>query len=250
MSEPIEDYLDSLYPRLPRNPSRARRVLAETEAHLRDAADAAVAAGAERADAERAAVARFGTPTTVAPPPGARTVTAALGGLGMRLLSIGLLAVGASGLLALGMNAILGRSFVGGIATRASAATCRHVLAVQPSAHSCARALTLENADDAVSLRILAGLIGMLLLAAGLGWRHYRGRAAAMLVPPLASSAVGAAVFGSAAAVLIGESVSLASAGGRSGVGYYLSGGLAALAVAVGYGAGLLRELRAETVAA
>jgi len=61
---PIAVYLDDLG-RLLRRGTR-RRVLSEVRGHLLDAADACRARGAAPLDAERRAVARFGTPAEVA----------------------------------------------------------------------------------------------------------------------------------------------------------------------------------------
>ncbi len=62
----IETYLRELERALPGPAGRKRRILAETRAHLEDASAAAMGAGADRAAAEAAAVARFGTPRAVA----------------------------------------------------------------------------------------------------------------------------------------------------------------------------------------
>ena len=67
MSGPIDTYLDELVSLLStRRPRQLRSLLAESEAHLRDDADAGAAAGLTRDDAEVAAVARFGPADLVA----------------------------------------------------------------------------------------------------------------------------------------------------------------------------------------
>ena len=86
------------------------------------------------------------------------------------LASIGLLAIGLSGLVAQAMNAALGPRFVGAIpgAARFTAATCRSWLADNPGAQRLADAAAaiLETSGDAVRLRLLAGIAGLDLLVA------------------------------------------------------------------------------------
>jgi hypothetical protein len=65
MSE-IERYLDELFDRLAGTGAAGRRLLAETEEHLRDAAADGVAAGLDEARAEAEAVRRFGSPGAIA----------------------------------------------------------------------------------------------------------------------------------------------------------------------------------------
>jgi hypothetical protein len=169
-SQPIDVFLDDLYRRLRGNPRTARRLLAEAEAHLRDSAAALQATGMDAASAEREAVDRFGTPAEIAAQ-SAGAVSRRLGALaraGVLLGGIGLVAVGVSGGIAALMNAVSGRDFVGALHQTYPGAACRHFLAVQPSAGDCAHAAILENSDDAVILRLLAGLAGLLLLA--LAW--------------------------------------------------------------------------------
>jgi hypothetical protein len=83
----IDEYLAELGRLLPRR--RRRRVLAETEEHLHDAARACRREGLDHRAAERLAVERFGTPESVA-----REVAAAYAIVEVRLAS--LLAVGAA----------------------------------------------------------------------------------------------------------------------------------------------------------
>lgn len=56
----IDAYLTSFARSLAVPPRRRPRVLAETEGHLRDIAETAMASGVPRSDAERRAIARFG----------------------------------------------------------------------------------------------------------------------------------------------------------------------------------------------
>ncbi|HEX8630430.1 MAG TPA: permease prefix domain 1-containing protein, partial [Catenuloplanes sp.] len=62
----LERYLDEMFDRLAGTGAAGRRVLAETEDHLRAAIDEATAAGIPPEQAERQAVSRFGSPRMVA----------------------------------------------------------------------------------------------------------------------------------------------------------------------------------------
>jgi hypothetical protein len=62
----VERYLDEMFDRLAGTGAAGRRALAETEDHLRLAVADGMSAGLSAADAEREAVARFGTPASVA----------------------------------------------------------------------------------------------------------------------------------------------------------------------------------------
>ena len=65
---PIGFYLDDLFEATRALPPRdARYLLAETEAHLRDSADAAMADGAQSYEAELGALAAFGTVDDLVP---------------------------------------------------------------------------------------------------------------------------------------------------------------------------------------
>ena len=103
-SDLIEGYLDRLLTHLRGSAHDVRRILSETEEHLRDATAELVAAGASEEEAQRLAVERFGHPRTVArrfsarlapvPPAG---VAAELARAAVLLGGVGLVAIGASG---------------------------------------------------------------------------------------------------------------------------------------------------------
>ena len=169
----VEAYLDQLYARLRGSPRQGRRLLAEAEDHLRQGVEEGLAGGLSLREAQEHAISSFGSVRAVVRAHDTRLrrlpSTAVLADLvmsGWKLSSVGLLAVGASGLVAAAMNAIFGRPFVGA-AVRGStlpAASCRYWLSNWPGAHSCAQAYLLESSSDAVSLRVAAGLLGLLLL--------------------------------------------------------------------------------------
>jgi hypothetical protein len=248
-STPIDDYLDQLFVRLRGTPRHARRVLAETEEHLRDSAAAQRDRGVPHAEAERQAIAAFGPVDLVATIPAPRVpyrrIVAAAVASAWSLTAAGLIAIGLSGLIAAVMNASLGRAFVGGdsIGGSYSAAACRHVLQLWPDARNCAQASVLENSADAVSLRGLAGIAGVVLGLLYLLWRR-RHPGPAIALPVALPPAVAVTVFGSAATLLLGQSADLARLGRHDGIGFYLSGGLVALVATLIYGVRLVQALR------
>ncbi len=154
----VEEYLDRLYAALRTKPREARRVLAEAEDHLREAVAEGLAAGLSERAAQEHAVSSFGSVRAVVRAHDARLrrlpTLAVLRDVLMaawQLGAIGLVAVGASGLIAAAMNALFGRRFVGGSPStiRYSAADCQHWLAIWTHAHSCAQAAMLENSSEA-----------------------------------------------------------------------------------------------------
>lgn len=215
-------------------------VLAEAEDHLRESVAAGLAVGMSEREAQEAAISSFGMVRTVV-----RAHHTSKGQMAIDLIMaawklawMGMLAVAVSGVVALGMNALLGRSFVGAApaGTRFAAAQCRYWMLNWPGAHTCARAAMLESSSDAVSLRVLTGgVAGLVLLAGYLVARQVYRRRAVSVLPrgffPLAAIAV----FGFGAAALGVAAVTGVPLGAQSGPGFYLSGSLAALAVAAGY---------------
>ena len=242
----IEEYLDLLYAELRAMPQEGRRILAEAEDHLREGVAEGLAAGMTEREAAEHAISSFGSVRAVVRAhhrrrPAALTALASLAAAAWKLAATGLLAVGASGLVAAVMNAALGREFVGGppTATGLPAAACRYYLANWPSARTCGQAWMLESASDAVTLRVLAGLAGLVMLAGYLAARRRVPRA----LPDGFVPAVAVTLFGTAGAALAWLSVAGPVRGGAGGPGSYLSGAIAALAVAAGFALPLRRTL-------
>jgi vacuolar-type H+-ATPase subunit H len=246
----IEDYLDQLYARLRCAPRAARRILAEAEDHLREAVSDGLAAGLTQAEAQEQAVSSFGSVRAVVRahderlrrPTAAvlRDVILAV----WRLGAIGLVAVGASGLIAGLMNALFGRSFVGGApgAARYPVADCQRWLSLWPHAHSCAQAVMLENSSDAVSLRLVAGVLGVATLAT----YHLARRRSRDLLPDSFTPTVAMTLFGAAGLVLAAISVDgtvRSGLGTAAGAGFYASGAIVALVLALRYARQLHRSI-------
>jgi hypothetical protein len=254
MSDVVEDYLDELYSKLRGSPRQARRLLAEAEDHLRQGVDEGLAGGLTLQEAQEHAVSSFGSVRAVVRAHDSRLRrvpgTAVLADLVMaawKLGSVGLLAVGASGLVVAAMNVLFGRSFVAALSPgiRLPAASCRHWLSIWPSAHSCAQAYTMEASSDAVSLRVAAGLLGLLLLG-GYCLAKRRGWSPGVL-PDGFTPTIAVTVFGLASLALAWPAAvnggGLVVVGGITGPGWYLSGAIVALAMAAGYGLKLQRTL-------
>jgi hypothetical protein len=238
----VQRYLDDLFTSLRGRPRACRRLLAETEAHLLDALDAGVAEGLSHDDAAERAVAQFGPPTTLigAGLPVTAAVTRMLRPLllaGAGLAAAGMLAVGASGVIAGLFRATLGDRFVSGDLPGVSytAARCADFFEYAPSARTCLDAAASHHADEVVINRVAIGVLGLIALAAYLMMRRRWGgivRADGSL-PAGFAPGIGTALFGLAAAVLSLASFSALLVGRIDGGGQYLSAALVATAAAV-----------------
>lgn len=237
--ELVERYLDELYTSL-RAPARhARRVLAEAEAHLHDAIDDRVAAGMTAADAERSALADFGPVTDfarackrVSSRERAMAMLAELRVPALFLVGLGFLAIGLSGVIDRVLSSAFGPQFVFGdpAGTTYASSDCQHWLSLHPQAANCAQAYLAEARDDALSQRLVVGVLGVLILAGLLWWRRVRARPLGL--PPLLVSVVPAAVFGTAGALFAGYGVDRAVTAGAHGPGDFLSAGGICLVIA------------------
>jgi len=167
-----------------------------------------------RVEAEREAVRRFG-PTSHLTRASWRRSFGALVTEKLRATILlggsGLVAIGLSGGVVAAMNALFNRSFVGGTT----------VLGTGGSTDA-------ETAHDAVVLRVLAGVVGLLVLAGYAVLRRYT--KPAIVLPDGLVDALGAAAFAAAAVVLTGASVDRAVTGtGGHGVGFFVSCALVSL---------------------
>lgn len=257
----VDAYLDQLADALVLRGRSVRRILAETEDHLREAAADGERRGLDPAHAEQEAVERFGPPTTVA----RRFATAEnrlpAGLVWSTLLSlalvagVGLVAIGVSGGVAAAMGAVAGKPFVAADAPGVAYTPerCAEYRALVPRAVSCEQAALDHHYDEVVGYRLDAGVLGLLVLA---GWwfvcrrRVNSGRGAAL--PATYTALGGAVLFGVAALGMLGLGAMQAAFAHNSGEGQLLSGGAVALVVAAGFGLWLLRSMRSpvEPVAA
>lgn len=246
----VAEYLDELRARL-RTPDAAL-VLAEAEDHLRESVAAGLAIGMSELEAEEAAISAFGSVRAVVRAHSLRKgrVAAGLVLAALKLGWTGTFAVAASGFVALAMNRLFGRGFVGGASagTRFAPAQCQHWLSIWHGAHSCAQAAMLEASSDAVSLRVIGGGIGGLaLLGAYLLALRYVRRGGLPVLPRALFPLAAAAAFAAGALVLVVCTFTggpLGPLGAPAGPGGYLSGALVALGLALGFGARARRLLR------
>lgn len=228
----------------------AELVLAEAEDHLRESVAAGLAIGMTEAAAQEAAISAFG-PVRAVVRAHRRTRLQLAGDLVLAAWKLGwtgMFAIAGSGLVALAMDHLLGRRFVGQAPPGYSfpAAKCQYWLSTWPSAHTCAEAAMLENSSDAVSLRVFGGAVGGLVLLAGyLVARAIWRRRAVPALPGGFFPAAAVAVFGLGAVVLALITLTGSQIGVPTGPGAYLSGALVALAVAAAYAPAARRALRA-----
>jgi hypothetical protein len=253
--DPIEIYLDQVADAAVTGGSRLRRLLTESEAHLRESADALVAGGMDARGAAEQAVARFGAPGLVSADLRTRpsAVVVELARATWLLGGIGLAAVGASGLFAWLLQGVAGASFLAGDGTGIAytPARCADFLTYFPGAASCEAAAALHHADEIVTYRVALGAVGLSLLVAYAARRRITGRQdrSGWRLPPVATPAVAAVVFAGAAAVLLLGTVGLWVGEARhgvapTGIGGMLSGGVVSLAAAAASVAVVGRRLR------
>jgi hypothetical protein len=253
MSDPVEDYLDQLYAGLRTTPREARRIIAEAEDHLREATAAGIEAGLSEQQAQEAAISSFGSVRAVTRAHARRIPPLAVfGELAMaawKLTSIAVLAVAGSGLVAFVMNQVAGPQFVGGNAAGASGlsgAACRHWMSLWPHVQYCGQAAVLENSSDAVTLRLLTLIPGLVLFEGYLLARRYQRKRGwrADLLPDAFVPTVAACLFGGLTAGLVLLAVAAPpTATETGGPGSFLSAAIVTLLVAIGFVPALRRAL-------
>ncbi|MEP7089525.1 MAG: hypothetical protein ABI776_05390 [Nocardioidaceae bacterium] len=238
----IDAYLDELAVRLRIGPARVRRLLAEAEEHLREAAARDVAAGTDQQLAEHRAVERFGTPRQVAAAANGSTVSL-LGPLaqgGAHLAAVASVTVLAGSLLAHLVAAVTSTTSAFGLPRGAlpSPARIGQWVAAQPGVHDWHAAAASENADDTLILRggfALVCLVGALVIL-----RVGRRRAS----PPRGGiiPAIGMTAFGGAGVLLLAGGVSDTYLQAEWGRGLWFSDATVALLAAAAYALILLRR--------
>jgi hypothetical protein len=261
--EPIDAYLDQLLFELRGRSRDVRRILAETEDHLHEASEAAQADGLSEMEAQRTAVSRFGAPRKVARRfvssgpvswrPSSDTLLALVHAAAY-LAAIGLLAIGASGLLSEAFGRAFGADMVAGDLPGVSytADRCTELKEYAPKGYDCMEAAAYHHWGETVVYRGAAGVLGLLLGGALLLWRRRRAEVPdAAVLPDGFVPTIGASLFGVAAAGLLLESLNAFIAGKGTGSGQFLSAGLVAAAVFGVFAYRLLGTLttRATTVA-
>jgi hypothetical protein len=253
---PIEQFLDELATAASGLPVRqVRHLLTESEAHLRDVAEALTREGRAERDAELEAVRRFGsvrdfvkaeraaiTPLSEIVRQCIRTALL-LGGLGA-------IAVGVSGVVAAVVRAVGGDGAIASVSPgrMLSASDCTRWLRIDPGAVTCKAAAISDWANEAVYYRIAGGVVGV--AAVLVAWLLVRRTTARQpLLDARVTDTVGAVAFATAAVWTLGMGVdSIVVESGR-GSGQWFSAAPVALAGAVFFGLHLLRELRSAPAA-
>ena len=250
-ADPVERYLDQLLLQLRGRAGDVRRILAETEDHLRDAVDAGMAGGLAQAEAQAQALARFGSARTVArrfgqaehrldPVDVLGSLVATVAWLG----GIGLTAIGVSGLLAEAMGSAWGASFVAGDQSGVTYTTarCADFFEYHAAAHTCAQAAASHHFDEVVQYRVAAGVLGLLVLLAAWLVRSRVRRDLVGTLPDGFIASIGTAVFGLAGVMLLLQGASQAAFRGQ-GAGQYLSAAIVCVVLAAVFTRSLYRTL-------
>jgi hypothetical protein len=251
---PIESYLDQLVRELNHESPRALRdLLRETEAHLRDAAEAAIAQGLDERGAEELAVRRFGPARAVAAAerdrlrPPLRRLAAQTLASAVLLGGIAAVLIGVSGAVAALIRAIGGeRILVDDPGSALTPARCAGWLRSVPGAGSCRSAAIADWADEVVYDRLVAGLLGVFALGAYILWRRrtvVRGRGE-VLLPAAVRDTIAATLFTAAGLWTAGLAIDAVVVSSGTGSGQWLSAAPLCLTAAAIFGYRLVRDLR------
>lgn len=255
---PVDQCLDDLFDRLAGTGAAGRRALAEAEDHLRSAVAEGVARGLSQDEAEREAVARFGSTARVAGE--LRIAHRGIAGwlrpafVGCWIAgSTGLIAVGVSGLVAEVFGRVYGAAFVAGDAPGVTytADRCADYFEYFPHARDCADAAALHHWGEIVESRVAVGVLGLLALL--LLWLVRRGTALGTpdWTPPRGSVAVPmTALYALVGLGLSGLSLMQLAFHDTQGVGANLSAGVVSVAAALGVVVWFLRRGRHRAAAA
>ena len=221
--ERLQSYLDELLLALRGRPREVRRLLVEAEAHLRDAIDAEVAAGADRVDAVERAVRRFGPPSAVARglpraaayrTLAAQLVEAALLVVGLLCVAVGLAAVPAA-LVGLTGHADLVTGDPPSVPGPARCQYLQHLTAAQ----DCTQALSAHHVVEVVRSHLVVGVVGFVVVAAW--WTLHTERRTRPTVLPAGFNLTACGILlgvASLPALVVGLRATIAGAGNIDGV--------------------------------
>lgn len=244
---PIDRYLDRLLAELSGSAADVRRVLAEAEEHLRDAAREEAERGLPEEEAQRLAVERFGSPRVVARRfGGSLPVRAVAGAIAWDLVpftAIGLIAIGISGTISELLGRIFGPAFVSGDLpwVRYTSHRCAELQSYYPG-RSCLTAAALDHWGEVVQGRVAAGVLGLMVLGGyALACRR---RSPEPMLRPAVVPVAGMTAYGTAAAALSLQGTGTAMLGGmHGGSGQWWSAAAVALVAAVVYARSAYRTL-------
>jgi hypothetical protein len=207
-------------------------------------------------EAERRAVARFGTVRSVAAAEARRSsipcaaLVRQVGVSGLLLGGIGGIAVGVSGVITALLGALGGSTFIVDISpsTHLAPSDCARWLANDPGAHSCYQAALSDWASEIVGFRLVAGAAGLVAVGAFLLVRRRGTRSQRFeTLPAAVIDTIATTLFGLAGAWTLGLGIDWLVVG-RNGAGQWLGAAPAALALGGYYGFRLLRDLQPAPV--
>jgi hypothetical protein len=161
-----------------------------------------------------------------------------------RLAIVGMLAIGASGLLAWAMGASFGKAFVAGDPPGVTYTTdrCADLAEYAPGAKTCEEAAVVHHFGETVTSRLAAGVLGLLAIGPFV-WIRRRLRPRPDALPRGFEATIGTAVFGLAGGGLLLAGLGTLTEGAAHGAGALLSGAVLALGVAAAYALSLWRTL-------
>jgi hypothetical protein len=236
----VEGYLDDYARQLGLSDPGARRLLGEASDHLYSDLTQRVSAGADPQDAAEAAIAAFGDPPELADAarPWARLLSST-----WLFAAAGLIAIGLSGLVANVFGSIWGWSFVAGdpAGLTYSPQRCAEYLTVAPDAGNCQSAALVDHYSEVVDQRVLAGVVGVVVVLAYVWWRRHGGVPASQLLV----GGVAVVSFGLAGVFQLANAAT-SSQLDQGMVGAWLAGGIVALAFAVAFLPMLAKGMRAD----
>jgi MYXO-CTERM domain-containing protein len=162
------------------------------------------------------------------------------------LVGLGFVAIGVSGAIDRVLLAAFGSKFVFGDppGTAYPASACQHWMSLHPHAASCTQAHLAEAVADVLPPYFATGVLGLLVLGGFVWWSRRRSRP--IVGVPVFTATVGAAVFGTAGALLMGYGLDRAVVYGSHGPGQWISAGGVALLVCLSSLVALLRSWRGE----
>jgi uncharacterized membrane protein len=159
------------------------------------------------------------------------------------LIWVGLLSIGASGLVAGAMSYAWGDDFVAGDLpwVTYTAERCAELQGASPTT-DCREAAAIDHAEEVIGYRIAAGVLGLLVLLGWAAWVRREPRPDDALPPGLVSGAA-TAMFVAAGLGLGAIGVNLLVISPSDGPGAYLSAAIVSLVVAALFGVRLLKEM-------
>jgi hypothetical protein len=157
---------------------------------------------------------------------------------------VGFISIGLSGVVAAGMQAAFGAGFVAGDIPGVTYTPnrCADLQEYAPPGTSCDAAAALHHADETITYRLAAGVLGLLLLALWALLRRSDARRAGQLPAGLVAGA-GSALFGVVGLGLLAQGLELLVLGPNTGEGADLSAGIVSLVVAGAFAISLYRSL-------